>query len=157
MIRHEVLNLKQVQGWLNRTFDQNSYNYIVIASSPHQEKCTPAGEYPEDGILECRILIDQMIRTIGDPPDYTAWVVVENYHEDAGIYHEAGIIYVDAIAGDEGDMTESTEYALEAEASVPDRWDKISLEQLKIHNHRDYTGAVVVDMEKPKVVKIKKK
>jgi hypothetical protein len=122
---------------------------MVLASTPHEEPCTQAGSNTDDDVYECIALIDQLKRELGEPPANAGFFILRNIHEDAGEYHEAAIFYDADEENPEGlvtDFSASEEYALEAEASIPDNWDEIALAELKNLGHTKYQPVKVVPM-----------
>lgn len=96
---------------------------INLSCTPHEEKCTQAGGSLEQMQMECTALINQLKRVIGEPPEHCEYVIEVNHHE-AGTYYEAAIIYHPEREGAE-------DYALKAEAQIPDKWDGQALQELR--------------------------
>lgn len=127
------------------------YDFFPLAPTPHDEQCTQAGyDHLKDGEFECAVLIDQLIRQHGAPPPGAEFFIIENDHE-FGIYHEAAIMY--SVPDEDKDHHEMTsleqdvydisvaamEYAQNIEASIPDKWDDISLSELRKFKHHLYS------------------
>jgi len=159
---HPVISWRQAANSRTKEF-------LNIAPTPHDEKCTPAGyDHVTDGEYECAVLIDQMIRIHGEPPEYAEFFICENDHE-SGMYHEAAIRYTmpdDDIDYEEmqewqqqeyDKATAAEEYAMKMESGIPDKWDEISLKQLKDAGHYLYMPKEPAKVVKHqgKIVKIK--
>lgn len=112
--------------------DITTHDYLTIAPVPHDEKCTQVGECPEDGLFECSVFIDQLIRKYGPPPEGYSFFIMKNTHY-LGIYYEAAISY-------KMDKDKAIKYAEAVEFGC-DKWDNISLGQLRTarhHLHQQY-------------------
>jgi hypothetical protein len=138
-----------VISW-RRAANSRNREFLNIAPTPHNESCTPAGwEHIEDGQFECAVLIDQMIRIYGEPPEEADFFICSNDHE-AGNYCEAAVRYT--MPNDDMDYEEMSEwqqaeydkaaeaeaYAMKMEGGIPDKWDEIALKQLQDSGHYLY-------------------
>lgn len=138
-----------------RAANSRRYEFFSLAPTPHDEKCTPCGyDHVDDGEYECAVLIDQLRRIHGEPPEGTEFFICENDHE-TGIYHEAAIKYL--IADDSREYEEMSEsqkceyemackaleYAQKMEMEIPDKWDDIALQQLRDAEHHLYTAKII--------------
>jgi len=120
-----------VKSYLRAT-NSTTHEYFTIAPVPHDEKCTQVGKHLEDGLLECSVFINQLIRKYGTPPEDCSFFIMENIRECA-IYYEAAISY-------KMDKDKAIKYAQAVEFGC-DTWDNISLEQLRTaghHLHQQY-------------------
>ena len=125
-------------------------DYLSLASTPHDEKCTQAGEDYQSQVLECQALAGQLVRMFGTQKD-TELFIIRNEHE-FGTYLELGIMYKfkeeteeeilqNDFAGTEPD-TAAIEFAQKLEDGIPDKWD---FEAIKFLSENDYAlfGKVV--------------
>ncbi len=130
-----------------RAAKSRTMEFLTIAPTPHEEACTPAGAgHYMDGQFECAVLIDQLIRMHGEPPEGAQFFICNNDHE-FGAYCEAAIRY--EMPNDDMDYEEMSEsqqaeydkaakaeaFALKMEGSIPDKWDEIALKQLRDAGH----------------------
>jgi hypothetical protein len=92
---------------------------------PHGEPCVQLGqiEYPKWSRLEARVLIGQIKREFGNPPESTILKMISCNHA-FGTYQDVVVIYNDKIQ-------ESGEYAFNVESSLPEKWDSKAIEELK--------------------------
>lgn len=124
----------QVSSWQRLSARCNDrFEFLSLAPTPHEEECTPAGGSTTDQIIESSVLIEQLIRIHGEPPEGAEFVIIRNEHE-AGTYYEAGITYVP-------DGSPSEDYAIECESGIPDKWDENSHSALRERRHSKYQPA----------------
>jgi len=153
----------------HRAAKSTATEFFSLGPTPHEEACTQAGhDYTKDGEFECAVLIDQMIRIHGAPPQYAEFFICKNEHE-SGIYHEAAIRY--KLPNDNKDYDDMSDweqeeydkayqselYAMKMETGIPDKWDEIALKQLKESGHALYAPKEPAKVVKHqgKVIKIK--
>lgn len=118
--------------------------FLTIGPVPNEERCTPAGENYDAGLLECQIYADQLVRQHGALPEGCELVIIENHHE-FGTYHEVGVCYK---MYDEADEEHAGEYtASEIHASTLESgceiWDDIARQQLIEAEHPLYVAKVI--------------
>jgi hypothetical protein len=91
--------------------------FELSTTVPHDEPCIQIGEenYSKFSRLEAKVLIDQIKRTIGEPPSRAHLKIIECPH-DFGVYHDVAVVYSD-------DDEESIDYMLNVESGIPDKWD----------------------------------
>lgn len=96
---------------------------MSVGSAPIDEDCAQVGSdnYRERARQECRALIGQMKRIVGEAPAGATWHIHANEH-DFGTYYEACVMYAD--------VAEAEFYAYEAEENLPSFWDDIALKEL---------------------------
>jgi len=116
-------------------------DFFSLACTPHDEECTQAGGEVSDMLIECRALINQLIRVNGEPPPGAEFILVKNDHE-FGTYYEVGIFF-DMLTEEEmeesdKDETPSQEYAQKCEMGIPSTWDKEALTEIKEAGHTKY-------------------
>lgn len=133
----------------DRAASRRSQDFFTLAPTPHDEKCTQAGEAPEQQIQECTALINQLIRQHGPAPEGAEFFIVKNTGHDFGTYYEAGIFYTEP-----NDMLEEDEeeapcllYAQNIENGIPDNWDDAAKEELREAGHPAYQPAKVIQMK----------
>jgi hypothetical protein len=99
---------------------------IDIGSSPADEDCAQVGSdnYSERARKECKALINQMRREMGNEQGSAQFKIKANPH-DFGSYYEV-VVYFDS--NDE----KGIEYAFAAEKNLPARWDAQAREELGI-------------------------
>jgi hypothetical protein len=110
----------------------DSLDFLSLGCTPCDEECTQAGGETSEMKMECKALINQLIRQHGNPPKGAEFFLIRNDHE-FGTYYEAGIFYVPPGPEDE-DETPSMEYALKCER-LPDLWDAEAMKELKEAEH----------------------
>lgn len=120
--------------------------FLTIASTPHDEECTQAGQSQEDQIIECTALINQFIRAAGKPDEGAEFFIIENTGHDFGIYYEAGIFYIPT-PEDQEEENGSEIYAMVIEANIPDKWDLEALQELREAGHSKHQPAKVIKMK----------
>lgn len=122
-----------------------------LACTPHDEECTQAGGEVSDMLIECRALVNQLIRVHGEPPDKAEFILVRNDHE-FGTYYEVGIFFAmlteEEMEEADADETPSQLYAQKCEIGIPDKWDVMALAEIKEAGHTKY-----LPKEPAKVVK----
>lgn len=144
MQQYKKINWKHAA---NRCSDQ--IEFFNLASTPHDENCTPAGQDEESQIKECTALINQLIRSAGKPDEGAEFFIIENTGHDFGTYYEAGIFYkpqtTEQAEADEDSQSEN--YALVIESNIPDKWDAEALKELREAGHPAYQQAKVIRMK----------
>lgn len=121
--------------------------FLNLASTPHDEICTPAGQDLESQIKECTALINQLIRAAGQPDPGAEFFIIENTGHDFGIYYEAGIFYQPTPDTDESEESQSEIYAMVIEQNIPDKWDAEALKELREAGHPAHQPGKVVKMK----------
>lgn len=103
--------------------------YMNVGCSPASEDCAQVGakDYYPRALNECKALINQLRREIGEEPMYTT-LRVKAFPHDFGTYHEVVCYYDD-------EDEESTDYAFRCESELPDKWDDKAREELGITVH----------------------
>lgn len=139
---YKVINWKQAANKCN-----GEVEFLNLASTPHDEICTPAGQDLESQILECTALINQLIRSAGQPDTGAEFFIIENTGHDFGIYYEAGIFYQPTPDTDEAEESQSEIYAMVIEQNIPDTWDEEALQELRASGHTMYQPAKVIKMK----------
>lgn len=123
--------------------------FFSLASTPHEEKCTQAGQDENLQIMECTALINQLIRAAGKPDEGAEFFIIENTGHDFGTYYEVGIFYkpqtTEQAEADEDSQSEI--YALVIESNIPDKWDAEALKELREAGHPAYQTAKVIRMK----------
>lgn len=141
----KILNLNQV----GKLFRYN-YEYFSLASTPHDEKCTPAGEDRQANILECQALEGQLRRMYGKQ-DRTELFILSNDHE-FGMYYELAVMYEEKPEPgenatdeewDQHDENPALAYAQQLEAGIPDKWDEEAIKFLEANGHPYHITKVV--------------
>jgi hypothetical protein len=149
-MEYRISTLRQ----LNRSVSFNNRDFLHIGPTPHDEKCTQAGYNIAEGILECNIYADLLQRVYGPAPESCEYVIIENHHDEAGIYHEVGIIY--EVPDDSMDYDEmnddqkaryecaaaSEAYAMKVESGC-EKWDEEALQALREAEHSLYLAKVI--------------
>lgn len=125
----------------------NEIEFLSLASTPHNEECTPAGKDLESQILECTALINQLIRSAGQPDPGAEFFIIENTGHDFGIYYEAGIFYQPTPDTDEAEESQSEIYAMIIEQNIPEQWDNEAKEELRKAGHPAHQPGKVVKMK----------
>jgi hypothetical protein len=97
---------------------------IEIGSSPAEEPCAQVGSdnYYEMAHRECRALIRQLRRKLGQEPPGARLYIKSNPH-DFGTYYEVACKF------NENDEA-ATEYAYKCESECPQNWDEKAKEEL---------------------------
>ena len=92
---------------------------------PHDEPCFQMGaeDFSKFSRIEARALINQITRTVGNPPDRTGLKIISCPH-DFGTYYDVAVIYDD-------DLEESLDWMLDVESGIPYNWDEEAIEELK--------------------------
>ena len=121
--------------------------FLPLSCTPHNEECTPAGKDMESQILECTALINQLIRSAGQPDPGAEFFIIENTGHDFGIYYEAGIFYQPTPDTDEAEESQSEIYAMVIEQNIPDKWDAEALKELREAGHPTHQPAKVIKMK----------
>ena len=119
--------------------------FFPLASTPHDEECTPAGQDEEVQKMECTALINQLKRKAGEPDPGAEYFIIKNEH-DFGTYYEAGIFYIPT-PEDQEEENGSEIYAMIIEQNIPDKWDTEALKELREAGHPNYQPAKVVQMK----------
>jgi hypothetical protein len=99
--------------------------FELSTTVPHEEPCIQLGEenYSKFSRLEAKVLINQIKRTIGEPPARAHLMIIECPH-DFGVYHDVAVVYAD-------DDEESVEYRLKVESGIPSEWDEEAKQLLR--------------------------
>lgn len=99
-------------------------DHLVIAESPADETCAGVGsiDYPERSRAECKALIGQLRRELGEEVA-SAKLGVKSFPHDFGEYRQVVCYFDDQ---DEPAM----EYAYKCEAKLPERWDEQAKQEL---------------------------
>lgn len=121
--------------------------FLPLSCTPHNEECTPAGKDLESQILECTALINQLIRSAGQPDTGAEFFIIENTGHDFGIYYEAGIFYQPTPDTDEAEESQSEIYAMIIESNIPEQWDNEAKEELRKAGHPAHQPGKVVKMK----------
>lgn len=130
-----------------------THDFLSIGPTPHNEKCTPAGQNQDDSIIECQVYASLLQRVHGAAPEGTELVVLQSIHGDGGMYHEVGIIYEldEGIYDRYGSQPPAAElerankamdYAMKLETGC-DNWDDTALEELREAGHSMYTAKII--------------
>lgn len=92
-------------------------DYLNIGPAPAEEDCAQVGhdDYIPRARRECTAFIDQIRRTVGQPPE-GAFLQSKRFPHDLGSYLEVVVVYDD-------DKEEAVEYAFRCESEAPSRWD----------------------------------
>lgn len=140
MKQYKIINWKHAANRCSETLE-----FFPLASTPHDEHCTQAGQDENLQIIECTALINQLIRSAGQPDEGAEFFIIENFHE-FGTYYEAGIFYVPTQDEDDED-SKSEEYAQAIEQNIPDKWDAEALQELRTAGHPAHQPAKVIQMK----------
>lgn len=99
--------------------------FELATTVPHEEKCIQMGDenYSKFSRLEAKVLIDQIKRTIGEPPERAHLKILDCPH-DFGVYHDVAVVYAD-------DDEEAVNYMLKVESGLPSEWDDEAKKLLK--------------------------
>lgn len=98
---------------------------MEIGSGPADENVAQIGvedDAPQRNRAECKALVGQMRRILGDEPFGASLFVKSNPH-DFGTYREVAVSYDDS-------QPEAVEYAFKAERSLPAKWDEQAIKEL---------------------------
>ena len=92
-------------------------DFLELGPCPCDEDCEQLGANydPARARMECRVLLDQMIRQLGDPPAGAYFKIRSNPH-DFGTYYELAVYF------DENEE-QAVKYAFKAEREFPQHWD----------------------------------
>jgi len=141
---YKVMNFNRAAAKAGEEID-----FFSLASAPHDENCTQAGQDEQSQILECTALINQLIRAAGKPDEGAEFFIIENTGHDFGTYYEAGIFYkpqtTEQAEADEDSQSEI--YAQVIEQNIPDKWDAEALQELREAGHPAHQPAKVVRMK----------
>ena len=98
--------------------------YIEIGAAPYDENSAQIGldNSVERNTAECRALIHQLRRELGEEPEGAFLRIKANAH-DFGTYREVIVKYED-------DNEAATAYAYRCEEDTPARWDDQAREEL---------------------------
>ena len=98
---------------------------MTIGSSPINEDCAQVGskDYATRAKKECKVYLNQLIRTHGAPPT-GAFLAIKGFGHDFGTYYEVVVIY-------DEEIEKAVDYAFLLEGNAPENWDNISLQELK--------------------------
>lgn len=140
------------------SFRSRTHDFISLSCTPNNEECTQAGADTHAQKLECKALINQLIRLHGEPPPGCEFCIVSNDH-DFGRYYEAGIIYPQCddnfqLQVDEGLITQEEADAKEEAndvvwnyinkcEAIPDYWDDDAKAELYRAEHPRYCAKIV--------------
>lgn len=103
------------------SFTRSKSDYMSIGSAPASEPCVQISDDTSLNVAECRIYLEQLVRSFGNPPDGCYFFLLKNYH-DFGIYYEAAICF-------DPEKEAAVEYAFKVENGL-DRWDEIAKRQI---------------------------
>lgn len=134
-------------------------DFLVLACTPHDEVCQPAGENIKDQIIDCVALKNQLLRIYPDIPEEAKYFILQNNHE-FGTYYELGIFYRPTTQEEEDADNESPSelYALKCEMGIPDKWDALAIEELTKEGHCSFTKTPAkIAVHQGRVVNIKSK
>ena len=97
---------------------------------PHDEQCSQMGDanFASYSKMEARALMNQILRTIGDPPARTGLKMISCPH-DFGTYYDVAVIYDD-------ELEESQEWMLKVESELPLNWDEEARNELKAQGYK---------------------
>lgn len=148
--QYPVINWNRAAG---RASDQ--LEFFPLACTPHEEECTPAGYDLENNRtqqIECKALINQLIRKAGPAPEGAQYFIIENTGHEFGTYYEAGIFYVptpEPQTEEETDQSQSDSenYAMIVEQNIPDKWDAEAFKELREAGHPNYQPAKVIKLK----------
>jgi hypothetical protein len=77
--------------------------------------------------MEARALMNQILRTFGQPPERTSLRMIACPH-DFGTYYDVAVVYDD-------DSAESQEWMLKVEGELPCNWDSEAIKELKAQGY----------------------
>ena len=99
-------------------------HYDTVTSTPHEEPCAQLGRagYEARARLECRALIGQLRRELGEPPD-------GSYFRLAGNPHDFGTYYTVRYHYDPADAAHRA-YMHRLDDGLPARWDGPARDEL---------------------------
>ncbi len=97
---------------------------------PHDEQCSQMGDanFASYSKMEARALMNQILRTLGDPPARTGLKMISCPH-DFGTYYDVAVIYDD-------ELEESQEWMLKVESELPLNWDEEARNELKAQGYK---------------------
>lgn len=139
--------------------------FLPLASTPHDEQCTQAGQDEESQILECTALINQIIREAGHLATGAEFFIIANTGHEFGIYYEVGIFYKIIPEPSQHDIDNKTEvwekwwnadqdqtpsqiYAMAIEQNIPDKWDAEALQELREAGHPLYQPTKIIKLKR---------
>jgi hypothetical protein len=106
-------------------------DYFDLGSAPADERCAQLGvdnDYETRARRECRALINQFVRMLGEPPPGTFFRIMANPH-DFGVYYSVAVHF------DPSDA-EAVAYACRCDDAAPARWDSAARSELgQIRQH----------------------
>lgn len=135
----QILSLERADRCRNHTID-----FLFLGCTPHDEKCTPAGERSEDAIIECMVLANQLQRMYGQLKESNQFFICRQNH-DFGQYYELCIFYAQEL-DENHDTHESEDYAMNCE-TLPEHWDELALTELRELGHPKYQPAKVIRLK----------
>lgn len=96
---------------------------------PHDEPCSQMGDanFASYSKMEARALMNQILRTFGQPPERTSLRMIACPH-DFGTYYDVAVVYDD-------DSAESQEWMLKVEGELPCNWDSEAIKELKAQGY----------------------
>lgn len=99
------------------------FNTISIGSVPADEDCAQVGrpDYYGRAVVECRVLVNQLIRVHGEPPAGASFKIKGHPH-DFGTYYEVEVKY-------DEESPLAIAYAFQCE-ELPENWDDEALKEL---------------------------
>lgn len=97
---------------------------LDVGSAPSDEHCAQVGTegYVERARRECRALIGQLVRIVGEPPPSVRFRIKENPH-DFGAYYSVVLEY-------DGSDPAAIAYAHRCDEGSPEHWDDEALREL---------------------------
>jgi hypothetical protein len=101
-------------------------NYLSLGSAPANEQCAAGGidpDYYHRAHRECGVLIRQLLRLHGPPPDDHTAFTVKTCSHDFGDYLEVGVIF-------DSENEASATYAYRAEEKFPEIWGAAARSEL---------------------------
>jgi hypothetical protein len=101
-------------------------DYLEFDCTPCDENCVQTGiteDYLRMNRIECRAMINQLMRMFPDKPEGVSIKRKINYH-DFGTYYSIAIYYHD-------DNEQECEYAYNIEENFPANWDDEAKQELK--------------------------
>ncbi|MBU9366649.1 MULTISPECIES: hypothetical protein [Burkholderiaceae] len=114
---------------------------IEIGSAPSDERCAQVGDsdYPERSRAECRAFINQIKRTMGEPPEGVGFFISSSVH-DYGTYREVAV-KVSGVLSEEA-RDKALTYAYRCESHSPTTWDDEARNELAAAGFPDYSGGL---------------
>ena len=101
-------------------------DYLEFDCNPIEEDCVQTGKtdnYLQMNAIECRAMINQLIRKFGDKPEGVSIKRKTNYH-DFGTYYSIAVYFND-------DNEQECEYAYKIEGDYPAYWDDEAKQELQ--------------------------